>query len=76
MLELAIVHDGQSDERQSHSKEIEEKWGDVLKCALHEDEGCTPDEHDRQKQEVSQDRGAESMGQLVVRSDGRFGGWV
>ena len=65
VAKLAVVHDGQRDEGQSHSEQIEEKRRGVLKSVFDEDEGCAPDEDDRQQQEVGQGGGAESTGQLV-----------
>ncbi len=74
VTELAMIHNHKCDKRQSHSQEIEKKRRDVLKGVFYQDEGRPPDEHDRQKQEVSQGCGAESMSQLVIRSGLRFTG--
>ena len=48
VAELAVVHDGQSDEREGHAEEVEEKRGGVLEGVFDEDEGGAPDEDDCQ----------------------------
>ena len=76
MSELAIVHNCQGDECESHSQEVEEKGRNIAKSVFYQDEGRTPDEYHRQKQKVGQRRGAESMRQLFARSDRLLGGLI
>ena len=66
VAELAVVHDGESDEGEGHAEEIEEEWGGVLECVFDEDEGGSPDEDDCQEQEVGESGGAESLRQLSL----------
>ena len=56
--ELTMVYDSQRNEGQSHSEQIEEERRGVLKGVFNEDEGRSPDDDDRQEQEVSQGGGA------------------
>ena len=66
VAKLAVVHDGESDEREGHAEEVEEEGGCVLEGVFDEDEGGSPDEDDCQEQEVGQCGGAESLRQLSV----------
>ena len=66
LAELAVVHDDESEEREGHAEEVEEEWGDVLEGVFDEDEGGSPDEDDRQEQNVGECRGAESLRQLSL----------
>ena len=66
VAELAVVHDGKSDEREGHAEEVEEQGGGVLERVLDEDEGGSPDEDDCQEQDVGQRGGTESLRQLSV----------
>jgi hypothetical protein len=46
VAELAVIHDGQSDEREAHAEEIKQERRGVLKGVFDEDEGGSPDEDD------------------------------
>jgi hypothetical protein len=48
VAELATIHDGEGDERESHAEEVEEKRGGVLKGVFDENEGGSPDEDNGQ----------------------------
>jgi hypothetical protein len=52
VAELAVVHDGEGQEREGHAEEVEEERGGVLKGVFDEDEGGSPDEDDAEEQEV------------------------
>ena len=68
VAEFAVVQDGQSDKGQSHPKQIKKQRRCVLERILYEYEGRSPDDDDREEQEVGQGGRAYAAGQLVVRS--------
>ena len=68
VAELAVVHDDQCEERQGHAEKIEEKRRCILECVFDEDEGRAPYDDDRQQKKVGDGAGAESFGQLLLRS--------
>jgi hypothetical protein len=49
VAKLAVVHDGESEEREGHAEEIEEEGGGILEGVFDEDEGGPPDEDDCQQ---------------------------
>ena len=62
VAKLAAVHHGQSDERQGHAEEVEEKGRCVVEGVFDEDEGGAPDDDDRQQKEVGQSGVGEAAG--------------
>jgi len=54
IAEVAVVDDGQREEGQGHTEEIEEEWGDVAEGVLDEGEGGSPDYDYGKEQEIGQ----------------------